>query len=193
MCNLLKEKKTKLLLLAVNREKIGLTPSRPQYKKPEKLTTTRARMVNPVVLKRYSLNEILVELDISNSQQLSGTVMKPENNSNTTRSKFLLWKAPDRTTANRTNVTIMDCANAVGNVTPPMFVVKGKTSRSLHGFNNEAAPERHMLAYQEKGWINDTLGEVWFRKIFLKICGDPRHSCSFLTVVCPTRLWQFLS
>ena len=98
-----------------------------------------------------SLNEILVELDISNNQQLSGSVMKPENNSKTTRSKFLLWKAPDRTTANRTNVTIMDCANAVGNVTPPIFVVKGKTSGSLHGFNNEAAPERHMLAYQEKG------------------------------------------
>ena len=37
-------------------------------RKPEKLTTTRARMVNPVVLQRYftDLNEILVALDISN-------------------------------------------------------------------------------------------------------------------------------
>ena len=42
-----------------------------------------------------------------------------------------------RTTANRTNVTIMTCVNAVGNVMPPMFIVKGKTSRSLHGFNTE--------------------------------------------------------
>ena len=55
-----------------------------------------------------------------------------------------------------------------------MFVVKGKTSRSLHGLNTEVAPEGCMWAYQEKGWMNDALGEVWFREIFLKNCGDAR-------------------
>ena len=190
---MLKEKKTKLLLLAVNREKFKRPHPDLSIRNQRNLRRQEREWWILLYWNDISLNEILVELDISNNQQLSGTVMKPENNSKTTRSKFFLWKAPDRTTANRTNVTIMDCANAEGDVTPPMFVVKGNTSGSLHGFNNEAAPERHMLAYQEKGWMNDTLGEVWFRKIFLKICGDPRHSCSFLTVVCPTRLWQFLN
>ena len=31
-----------------------------------------------------------------------------------------------------------------------------------------------MWAYQEKGWMNDALGELWFREIFLKNCGDAR-------------------
>ena len=41
-------------------------------RKPEKLTTTRARMVNPVVLHRYftGLNELLTETDISNKQSV---------------------------------------------------------------------------------------------------------------------------
>ena len=55
-----------------------------------------------------------------------------------------------------------------------MFVVKGKTSASLHGFNTEAAPEVSIWTFQENGWMNDTIGEKWFRNVFLKNCGDQR-------------------
>ena len=149
-------------------------------RKPEKLTTTRARMVNPVVLQRYftDLNEILVEFDISNKPSVIWNCDETGKQFEHDPVKILAPKGArslvGRTTANRTNVTIMACVNAVGNVMPPMFVVKGKTSRSLHGFNTEAAPEGCMWAYQEKGWMNDALGEVWFREIFLKNCGDAR-------------------
>jgi hypothetical protein len=34
----------------------------------------------------------------------------------------------------------MACVNAAGRTMPPQFVVKGKTSKSLHGFNTSAAP-----------------------------------------------------
>ena len=47
----------------------------------------------------------------------------------------------ERTTANRTNVTIMVCVTAVGNAMPPTSLFKGKTSRSLHRFNIKGAPE----------------------------------------------------
>jgi hypothetical protein len=55
-----------------------------------------------------------------------------------------------------------------------MCVVKGKTSASLHGFNTEAAPENSIWTFQENGWICDTLGEKWFRNVFLQNCGDQR-------------------
>lgn len=39
-----------------------------------------------------------------------------------------------RVSASRQNVTVIACANAVGKVMPPMFIVKGKTPRALNGF-----------------------------------------------------------
>ena len=137
-------------------------------------------MVNPVVLQRYftDLNEILVVLDISNKPSVIWYCDETGKQFEHDPVKILAPKGArslvGRTTANRTNVTIMACVNAVGNVMPPVFVIKGKTSLSLHRFNTEAAPEGCMWAYQEKGWMNDALGEVWFREIFLKICGDAR-------------------
>jgi hypothetical protein len=41
-----------------------------------------------------------------------------------------------RTSASSSNITIMACVNAAGRTMPPLFVAtKGKTSKSLHGFN----------------------------------------------------------
>ena len=45
-----------------------------------------------------------------------------------------------KTTDNRTNITIMACGNAAGKSIPPLVILKGKTSASLHGYNTAAAP-----------------------------------------------------
>ena len=45
-----------------------------------------------------------------------------------------------RTSASSSNITIMARVNAAGRTMPPLFDVKGKTSKSLHGFNTSAAP-----------------------------------------------------
>ena len=68
----------------------------------------------------------------------------------------------------------MACVNAAGEKMPPMFVVKGKTSRSLHGFNTIAALEGSKWDYQVNGWMNDELGEKWFQHVFLEHCGPQR-------------------
>ncbi|KAK3096889.1 hypothetical protein FSP39_004441 [Pinctada imbricata] len=149
-------------------------------RKPEKLTTTRARMVNPAILKNYfdELNGIF------ENTGLGGLPTRIWNSDETGKQfehdpvRVLAKKGSrnvlGRTTSNRTNVTIMGCVNAVGESMPPMFIVKGKTSRSLHGFNTEAAPEGSMWGFQEKGWMTDSLGEIWFRDIFLRHCGTER-------------------
>lgn len=68
----------------------------------------------------------------------------------------------------------MAYVNAMGRRMPPMFEVKGKISASLHGFNTEAAPEDSIWIFQENGWMNDKIGEKWFRSGFLKNCGDQK-------------------
>ena len=73
-----------------------------------------------------------------------------------------------KTSNSRSNVTITACVNAMGHWMPPMFVVKGKTSASLHGFNTEAAPVGSIWSYQENGWMTDVLGEKWFKNVFLE-------------------------
>jgi hypothetical protein len=57
---------------------------------------------------------------------------------------------------------------------PPMFVVKGKTARSVYGFNTKVAPEGSRWCWQPNGWMDDTIGERWFNDIFLQNCGTER-------------------
>lgn len=79
-----------------------------------------------------------------------------------------------RTSNKSTNITIMACVNAAGTAMPPMFVVKGKTPRSLYSFNTQAAPANTKWSYQEKGWMTDQIGEQWFDNVFLSNCGPQR-------------------
>ena len=61
-----------------------------------------------------------------------------------------------------------------------MFVVKGKTSRSLYGFNTRAAPTGTHWFYQKNGWMEDSVGEKWFNDVFLKFCGPERFQLLIL-------------
>ena len=149
-------------------------------RKPEKLTTTRARMVNPVILKNYfdDLNTLLGSLSLADQPvkiwNCDETGKQFEHDPVKKIAQRGSRSVLGRTTSNRTNITIMACVNAVGDRMPPMFIVKGKTSRSLHGFNTEAAPAGSNWAFQDKGWMTDSLGETWFSEIFLRHCGAER-------------------
>ena len=79
-----------------------------------------------------------------------------------------------RTSNDRTNITIMACANASGKKMPPMLVVKGKTRKCLDAYNVSAAPPGTYWCFQEKAWMNDEIGELWFRQVFLPNCGEQR-------------------
>ena len=45
---------------------------------------------------------------------------------------------------------------------------------SLHGYNTAAAPPNTKWAFSDKGWMNDNMGEMWFRDLFLLECGAER-------------------
>jgi len=79
-----------------------------------------------------------------------------------------------RTSSKSSKVTVMACANAVGKAMPPMVITKGKTTRSLQGYNVREAPPNCFWSFQKNGWIDDEIGEKWFDEVFVKNCGPER-------------------
>ena len=53
-----------------------------------------------------------------------------------------------RTSNERSNITIMACAISNGDKMPPMLIVKGKTSKSLFGYNTADSPNNTLWIYQ---------------------------------------------
>lgn len=123
-------------------------------RKPEKLRTVRARMLNGCVVDKYfaDLSKIVVNLDLQEKseniwncdetgKQLEHT---PVNVIASRGSKSVVG----RTGNARSNITIMACVNATGDSMPPMLIVKGKTKKSLFGFNTAESPQNSVSALQ---------------------------------------------
>ena len=149
-------------------------------RKPEKLGTNRARALNETITAEYfkGLGGLLCSLGIED---------QPQSIWNADETGFQFEHKPvrviaekgskavvSRTNNTRENVTLMACGSASGQRLPPMLIVRGKTSKALYGFNASAAPVGAKWAVQEKGWMTDELGEMWFRDVFLKGCGPQR-------------------
>jgi hypothetical protein len=149
-------------------------------RKPEKLTTTRTRMLNPVVVTNYfnDLDALLYKLDLKEKPDQIWNCGETGKNFEHRPVKVIAAKGEKsvvgRTSASSSNITIMACVNAAGRTMPPLFVVKGKTSKSVHGFNTSAAPVDTKWFMQKNGWMTDSIGERWFEEVFLAQCGDQR-------------------
>lgn len=148
-------------------------------RKPEKLGTARARMMNREVIGRYfdDLQTLLEGLGLEDKPAKIWNCDEIGKNFEHEPVKVVAAKGESclsRTSSKSTNITVMACVNAAGERMPPMFVVKGKTCKSLYGFNTEVAPKGSRWAFQSNGWMDDTLGERWFNDIFLKNCGPDR-------------------
>ena len=81
---------------------------------------------------------------------------------------------PGRTSNSRENVTMLASVNAEGRVMPPMCIVKGKTVRSVQSFCCLDAPYDTVWTFQERAWLCDVLGELWFKDVFLAHCWPER-------------------
>ncbi|XP_045210605.2 jerky protein homolog-like [Mercenaria mercenaria] len=149
-------------------------------RKPEKLTSTRARMMNREVINSYfnDLGTIVEGLNLEGNPRVIWNCDEMGKNFEHDPVRVVAEKGEknclSRTSSKSTNITVMTCVNASGRRMPPMFVVKGKTSRSLYGFNTSAAPIGTRWAWQKNGWMDDNLGERWFNEVFLEFCGSER-------------------
>ena len=149
-------------------------------RQPEKLGNVRSRMLNPTVVGKYfdGLKELIDTLQLHDHPERIWNADECGKQFEHQPVKVMSQKGTrcviSRTSDDRANTTIMACGNANGDFMPPMLITKGKTSKSLHGFNIAEAPEGTAWTYQESGWINEKIAFEWFNDVFLKHCGPER-------------------
>ena len=66
------------------------------------------------------------------------------------------------------------CVSASGKSIPPHLIIKGKTQKSLNGFNTESAPPNTNWSCSESGWTKQGLAKLWFTDSFLPHIGPHR-------------------
>ncbi|CAC5360596.1 unnamed protein product [Mytilus coruscus] len=81
---------------------------------------------------------------------------------------------PGLVSNSRESVMVVACISAADIAMPPMNVVKGKTEKSLNGFNRSEGPENAVWVFQKNAWIDDAGCLKWFHEVFLQNCGPKR-------------------
>ena len=132
-------------------------------RKPEKLSHARAVMGNDTVI-----NDYYVKLE-KNLDEL-GVRQLPQFIYNADETGVPLHFVPSRVVApkkckkfwavssgDRTNITVMACASAVGDVLPPSVIFKGKKDNPTL---KESSPPDWCVMFSEKRWINCILIEM---------------------------------
>ena len=159
---------------------VGVKRRHPEItlRKPEKLSTVRARMLNPSVVDNYfkDLEKVISELGINGNEiwNCDETGLNFEHTPPKIVTERGSTSVVGKTSQKSSNLTILACVNAAGRAMPPLIITKGKTGKSLHGFKTTDAPAGTVWSFQEKGWITDDIGEQWFNDVFLSNCGSKR-------------------
>ena len=151
-------------------------------RKPESLSHSRAIMTNETVIQNYyaTLEETLASKRLSNRPDLiyncdetgicldfrPAKVVAPKSARN-------VWTI---TSGERTNVTVLACGNATGEMVDPLIVFKGKR------VNEElvnTAPAGWTVKFTENGWMNGIVFEQWLQEVFIphvnKTRADPKE------------------
>ena len=74
-------------------------------------------------------------------------------------------KVQGPSTGDKTQITVVACANAAGRVLPPMVIFKGE--RFNHEWSVGEVPDT-LYGMSESGWIDQELFFYWLKKLFIK-------------------------
>lgn len=147
---------------------------------PEKLTSIRARGLNQSSVGSYffDLYQILEDNSLTNKPHhiwnMDEKGVSMEHNPVKVVASKSARNIPGRVANTRTSNTIISCINAAGVSMPPLIIVKGKTEKSLRGYNMKEGPVGSKWTYQQNAWTEDILGVEWFKGVFLAACGEGR-------------------
>jgi helix-turn-helix, Psq domain/DDE superfamily endonuclease len=98
-------------------------------------------------------------------------------------------KSPhSRTSGNRETITVIACVSASGKSVPPHMIIKGKTQKSLNGFDTESAPPDTNWSWSDSGWTKQGLAKLWFTNTFLPHIGPHRPQLLVCLFVCMASL-----
>lgn len=146
-------------------------------RQPEGTASVRHQCMDKVKVTKYfaALNQVMTE---------NGLLVHPESIWNMDETGLQLDVKPrkvvakkgtknlhSRTSGNRESITVIACVNAAGKYIPPQVIVKGKTCKSLMGFNTESAPPGTNWSFSDSGWTKQGLAKLWFERTFLKNIG----------------------
>ena len=139
------------------------------HRTPEKLSKSRAKMTNDAVLSHfYDVVEFVVRVDgadrmpstIFNCDEVGiGLDFKPAKV--VCSRKTCLWSL---NSGDKTNITVMGCGSASGDMIPPLVIYKGKRVNKIL---RDGAPEGWMVGFSPSDWINAVLFERWFEELFI--------------------------
>ena len=85
-----------------------------------------------------------------------------------------------KASVSRETITVIACGNAAGQAISPYFIMPGKTTKKLHGFDTESCTDRASPLYgakfsvSETGWTKEGIGRLWFTDHFLPNIGPAR-------------------
>ena len=145
-------------------------------RRPSKLSTNRGRAMDRKVVDAHfkAIGKVIENME---PQQI-WNMDESEFNLEHIPSKVICEKGQksvnSRVSSDRQNITVVACINAAGMAMPPMFIAKGKTHKAIHAFSTTNAPPGSVWTYQEKAWMEDSLGVQWFKSVFLMHCGPER-------------------
>ena len=149
-------------------------------RKPEPLSTSRSRLMNTHVTNRYfeDLSKTLTDLGLAHKPKCIWNMDETSVSFEHTPMKVVARKGvralPGRVADSKQTQTVLACVNAAGKAMPPMVVAKGKTQKSLFSYKTHDAPPGTVWMYQSKGYMEDLLGSMWFKEVFVKNCGPER-------------------
>lgn len=144
-------------------------------RRPEKLSTVRSRMLNAVTVGNY-MKELkgFSNLNPTSIWNMDETGINMEHQPTRVVARQGSKSVPGRVSNSRENITFLPCVNAAGEKMSPFIVVKGKTPRSLRSYNMHEGPSGSVWRFQQKAWMDDSLGLDWFKNVFLQECGEDR-------------------
>ena len=144
------------------------------------LSTVRSRMLNTTVTEKYfsALSDTVSALDLTDKPNCIWNMDETSVSLTHKPTRVFASKGtrnvPGRVGNSRESITVTACINAAGGDVPPMVIVKGKTRKSLNGFNVQEGPFNTKWTYQTKGWMEESLGTEWFNHVFVPNIGTAR-------------------
>ena len=147
---------------------------------PIALSSIRSRILNKPKVQEYfnDLENLMDRLELKSKPHCVWNMDETHSSLTHKPGKVLSQRGsrnvPGRVGNDRDSVSVLCCINAAGGTVPPLCIVKGKTPRCLNAYDTTRGPTNAKYTYQEKAYMIDLLGEMWFRDHFLKFCGSER-------------------
>ena len=149
-------------------------------RKPVPLTSSRSKCLNPTITHNYykDLGEIISNLGLNNEAEciwnMDETNVQMLHHPVKVVAERGVRNIPGRVSDSKESISVVACINAAGQEVPPLCIVRGKTERVLRAYNTSEGVFKARYTFQEKAWMEDVLGEIWFKDQFLPHCGAHR-------------------